>query len=211
MLKQLLQRTHSHEPEAVIGPTDRKWTLVVALGVVLTAIGSPILAGTEQTATGARFQILSELSEEAVLDRETHLIWERFPSTEPVSWSNAARSCALKGIGGYHGWRLPTFFELMSLVDPSVRGTATKPALPTGHPFSSARATSYWSKTAVSDDPSKAYLVDFLRGDVLGGSKREVRQHWCVRMKSSELTPERPATGPQVTYSGSSTPASPPS
>jgi hypothetical protein len=185
--------------------------VVAALGFALTTIGSPILAGFEQAAIGTRFQILSELSEEAVLDRETHLIWERFPSIEPVSWNHAARSCALKSIGGYHGWRLPTFFELMSLVDPSVRGTATRPALPTGHPFSSARATSYWSTTAVSDDPSKAYVVDFLRGDVLGGNKREMRQHWCVRMKSSELAPEQPTSGSQVTSNGSSTPASSPS
>jgi hypothetical protein len=176
---------------------------VVGLGMVLATVGSPILAGTNPTATGSRFQILNELSEEAVLDRETHLVWERFPSTEGVSWSQAARSCALKTIGGHRGWRLPTFFELMSLVDPSVRGTAALPVLPIGHPFSSARATRYWSETAVSDDPSKAYAVDFLHGDVIGHSKREAREYWCVRMTPSERTPAQPKANPQIAFSDS--------
>ncbi|MGQ0812047.1 MAG: Lcl C-terminal domain-containing protein, partial [Nitrospiraceae bacterium] len=150
------------------------------------------------TSNGSRFQILRELGEEAVLDQETQLIWERYPSGDGTSWSSAAMNCAVKAIGGRRGWRLPTFFELMSLVDPSVRGTAARPALPTGHPFSSARATRYWSETAVSDDPTKAYVVDFLGGDVMGESIQGKRNYWCVRRTPSEQPPKPFNTNPQM-------------
>jgi hypothetical protein len=37
----------------------------------------------------SRFQILEEYKGEAVLDTETHLIWERTPSSAETAWANA--------------------------------------------------------------------------------------------------------------------------
>ena len=81
-----------------------------------------------------RFKVLTEFNSEAVLDRETGLVWERRPSTDGMAWSMARLVCAQKAVGGRGGWRLPSFSELASFVDPSVTNPQV-PRLPTGHPF----------------------------------------------------------------------------
>src|SRR5262245_18973181 len=59
-----------------------------------------------------RFRVLNAFNNEAVLDRETGLVWERSPSTQTLAWSNARLFCAQKAVGGRGGWRLPAFNEL---------------------------------------------------------------------------------------------------
>src|SRR5687768_1954846 len=81
-----------------------------------------------------RFRVLNEFNGEAILDRETGLVWERRPSAQTVAWPNARLLCAQKSVGGRGGWRLPAFNELASLIDPTVTNPAL-PRLPTGHPF----------------------------------------------------------------------------
>jgi Protein of unknown function (DUF1566) len=130
---------------------------------------------------GSRFQLLEEYKEEAVLDTETHLIWERTPSSSRTSWANASLRCALSPTGGRLGWRLPSFLELMTLVEPSPPVAAAKPSLPTGHPFRGVTADPYWTISSEDIEPANAYTVDFLRGDV--AIQRKTRPHawWCVR------------------------------
>jgi Protein of unknown function (DUF1566) len=105
-----------------------------------------------------RFHVLAAFQNQAVLDRETGLVWERSPSTEHMQWSNARLFCAQKTVGGRGGWRLPAFFELASLVAPSVH---TGPRLPTGHPFLNVQAAAYWSDTAFANEPGFVLIVDF--------------------------------------------------
>jgi hypothetical protein len=69
---------------------------------------------------------------EAVLDKETGLVWEKSPSTGLVGQGDAYTRCNTLRTGGRLGWRIPTLQELSSLIDP----TQTNPALPAGHPFS---------------------------------------------------------------------------
>lgn len=108
----------------------------------------------------ARFHVLQEFNNEAVLDRETGLVWERSPSMQPMAWSNTRLFCAQKAVGGRGGWRLPAFFELASLVDPSVQ-TAGVPRLPSGHPFMNVQAADYWSDTTCADEPGFVLIVGF--------------------------------------------------
>jgi len=105
-----------------------------------------------------RFHVLPAFENQAVLDRETGLVWERSPSTQPMAWSNARLFCAQKAVGGRGGWRLPAFFELASLVDPLVQ-TAGVPQLPSGHPFLNVQAADYWSDTAFADEPGFVLMV----------------------------------------------------
>jgi hypothetical protein len=129
----------------------------------------------------SRFQVLEEYEGEAVLDTETLLIWERSPSSFETAWANASLRCALTSTGGRLGWRLPSFFELMTLVEPPQRATASKPSLPTGHPFRGVRADPYWTTSSQDIKPGNAYTVDFLRGDVAVQPKNRAYAWWCVR------------------------------
>jgi len=74
------------------------------------------------TATSCpRFVVLSNFNNEAVLDRETGLVWMRSPNTLfPSSVQRQAASICRNGwTGGRFGWRLPSITELSSLADAS--------------------------------------------------------------------------------------------
>jgi hypothetical protein len=107
-----------------------------------------------------RFKVLNEFNTDAVLDKETGLVWERKPNKEAVPWPNARLMCAQKAVGGRGGWRLPTFNELASLVDPAVTDP-TLVRLPAGHPFIDVQAAGYWSATVFSGEPGFSLIVEF--------------------------------------------------
>ncbi|TMQ24102.1 MAG: DUF1566 domain-containing protein, partial [Nitrospirae bacterium] len=92
-----------------------------------------------------RFVILPAFNSDAVLDKESGLVWEKSPQTTSTKWSVARRTCTEKNIGGQKGWRLPSLEELASLVDPSVAPPGL--ALPPGHPFLAVQSAVYWSST----------------------------------------------------------------
>jgi hypothetical protein len=86
-------------------------------------------------------------------------------------------------VGNQKGWRLPSLFELMSLVDPA---GAAPPTLPPGHPFTDVQAfgggSDYWSATTVADFPTAdAWIVNFTNGAVGHGTKSSANHVWCVR------------------------------
>jgi hypothetical protein len=93
-----------------------------------------------------RFIVLSNMNSEAVLDRETGLVWQRSLGALPTVWAGASDSCVGARTGGRMGWRLPTVNELASLFDPSV---VTAPFLPSGHPFLNAPPSTslFWTAT----------------------------------------------------------------
>ena len=167
------------------------WKSVLALWVIgmALAVSAPALAATsaigpyyptpswDQTLPAAtRFIVLTNMNSDAVLDRETGLVWELLPSTSTFVWRNAFFHCVLLNKGGRKGWRLPTIQDLASLIDP----TAVNPALPSGHPFTVA-SSFYWSATAFVDDATFAYDVNFGTGGVDGHNKHGEDYAWCVR------------------------------
>ncbi len=122
-----------------------------------------------------RFELV--MNDEAVLDKETCLVWERSPSATPMDWYGAIFYCYDKVVGGRGGWRLPTVEELMSLVD----RTQGPPTLPAGHLFLNVQSSFYWSATTSADGTSDAWGVDFGFGDVGGDDKSYDDYVWCVR------------------------------
>jgi len=170
---------------------------VIVLGMfVLAAIPSVVFAkaGTgknfanpswnQTLSSSKRFIVLTNMNQEAVLDMETGLVWEKSPSTDNLSWYLAKSHCRVATTGNRKGWRVPTVEELSSLVDPS----QANPALPAGHPFTlpTTDADYYWSaSTYASDaitDGSNALAVRFDTGGTFYGSKSSSSWHsWCVR------------------------------
>jgi hypothetical protein len=101
-----------------------------------------------------RFVLPSAFKGEAVLDRETQLVWQRHPRQEADGsfaegpFETAVRHCFSVTTGGRMGWRLPTAEELTSLlVRRKITGNIFRAALPKGHPFLGITQSRYWSIT----------------------------------------------------------------
>jgi hypothetical protein len=145
--------------------------------------------------TASRFVVLSNFSNQAVLDRETGLVWERIAgdssrdgvvdSNDRVFHQGALFVCALKTTGGRMGWRLPNLHELGSLLDPAMRD----PALPSGHPFLGVQLDRYWSSSVGSVSDGEAYSLR-LDSALLERPPRDTFQGyaWCVRGATSANT-----------------------
>jgi len=172
--------------------------IIVILAICVAALfGS---AGATESLYGAsqtgRFAILETFKQEAVLDLRTQLIWERSPHPAEVTWSTAHARCALKTVGDQAGWRLPSFIELMTLVEPHVYQTPEVPTLPPGHPFQGIKAGAYWTSDSSSSEPAQAYTVDLLHADVVTQEKSRVHPLWCVRGGIDEQPTQSPSVRP---------------
>ena len=109
-------------------------------------------AWSQTLAPNVRFVILSNFSNDAVLDRETGLVWSRRTVATAVTTTNASGACRGLVIGNRAGWRLPAMNELQSLLDFSVPATS-EPRLPAGHPFalsSQVELHLYWASETLS-------------------------------------------------------------
>jgi hypothetical protein len=127
-------------------------------------------------ATCPRFIVLSNWNSDAVLDRETGLVWERSPSTSTFDWRFAQFHCNELAVGNRIGWRLPTLQELASLADPS-----QVPAFPPGHPFNNVQSSTYFSATTNVFAAGLAWVVLFDSGRVADSDKESTFLAWCVR------------------------------
>jgi hypothetical protein len=118
-------------------------------------------------------------SDDAVLDKETGLVWERSPSPDKRQWDGAIVYSYTQAIAGRKGWRLPTIEELLSLVDP----TKTNPTLPGGHPFMNVKTDYfYWSSTlGMTQPPTFAWGYNFGNGDTSNVVKSASAYTWLVR------------------------------
>jgi hypothetical protein len=140
---------------------------------------SQILDSTDGEADGcnsSRFKCV--MNDEAVLDMETGLVWDRSPGLFTSTWYGAVSGCPTALIGGRHGWRLPAGEELMSLIQ-----TGANPALPTGHPFQSIDINfPYWTSTPFREFGDDRFLVVFMSsGTTTVRLGSESNNRWCVR------------------------------
>jgi len=110
--------------------------------------------------SSTRFIVLANMNSDAVLDRETGLVWEKAPSGAARTWHDARSFCANKSTGGRKGWRLPSLPEMTSLLDP----TTSNPALPAGHPFvvptNVHGDVRPWTASTDADFDGQAWFVD---------------------------------------------------
>jgi len=125
-----------------------------------------------------RFKVLGEFNDDAVLDRETDLVWVRSPNGQLRSFSEAFNSCYATEIGGRLGWRVPTMPELTSLLD----RTQSFPPLPPGHPFDvSQLAVDVWSASTVPG-LDQAFTQNMDGDGFLGNTSKDAELNvWCVR------------------------------
>jgi hypothetical protein len=79
-----------------------------------------------------RFRVLQDFNSEAVLDKETGLVWQKTPFVGAFSSVQAWFKCMEATTGGRMGWRVPSAEELLSLQTK----VGNSFVLPPGHPFS---------------------------------------------------------------------------
>jgi hypothetical protein len=172
-------------------------TLVAAThaGAQTTASGPYYAAPSwDQTLPAAtRFVVLSNFNSEAVLDRETGLVWQRTPGISGTDKAGSSfTNCVGATTGGRFGWRLPTIAELGSLFDPhSTSGIG----LPDGHPFIVTPAvvgSGFWSTTVNTSVFNSEVTIDvFLTANskvgnttpnfFVGSPNAQSYAAWCVR------------------------------
>jgi Protein of unknown function (DUF1566) len=125
-----------------------------------------------------RFELV--LDGAAVLDHESGLVWEKAPSAFTYKFVDTAFfGCNAKNIGGRRGWRVPTMWEMLTLVDPA----RSNPALPEGHPFTNLKLANYWTATPFSVGflHETAYAVGVDDGVPGTTGVDQVFSVWCVR------------------------------
>jgi hypothetical protein len=105
---------------------------------------------------GKRFVVLSAFDGEAVLDKETQLVWQRTPTESQFTWVGAQSYCGALAVSSRHGWRLPSYVEYMSLMDANSTGVDK---LPDGHPFQGSFTWSFWSSTYYPGESDFALFI----------------------------------------------------
>jgi hypothetical protein len=166
-----------------------------AVQPALPGANTPVEAKTirpelgEVLSSSFRFQLV--MNDQAVLDKETALVWERSPVADARDFFTAMCISYGRIAGGRGGWRLPTIEELMSLVGPGNK-------LPAGHPFLNVKSynyknlppavggllaaqdsASYWSATTYG--ANMAWCVSFDRAGVTARDQGSQCYVWCVR------------------------------
>lgn len=126
-----------------------------------TAANGPYYAtpAWDQTLPAAsRFIVLSNFNSDAILDRETGLVWNRSPLPAQTHL-NATFACLRLATGARGGWRLPRIAEMSSLFDPV---SVLAPALPAGHPFTGfgPAFSAFWSSTEYT--PNSHFFMGYL-------------------------------------------------
>jgi len=144
-------------------------------GTIQTTAAAP---SWHQTLPASERFVLVMNNLEAVLDKETGLVWEKSPSTFTFNWHGAISYCIGRVIGGRSGWHLPTIEQLRTIADSS----QSSPALPSGHPFVNVQSSDYWSSTTLAGTSTVARNVTFSTGEAVTGTKISEYFHaWCVR------------------------------
>jgi hypothetical protein len=161
---EILQPTVVQPPPVGYPPT----TAVSAAGPYLA---TP--AWDQTLATNVRFVILTNLNGDAVLDRETGLVWARQSAFARNSfemfWDDAQDACHNQVIAGRGGWRLPTAAEFQTLIDFTIPETPNQPRLPAGHPFllpSAQFVPDYWTSEISDIDDGEVFFVKIVPGTV---------------------------------------------
>lgn len=117
-----------------------------------------------------RFVVLAEFNNEAVLDKETGLVWEQAAGASYTTQQAAQEACWLSARGGRGGWRLPTMAEFGSIAP-----------LPAGNPFSYV-VSWYWTSSEATTDPGSAYAHATLSNQLRVAAKNGPNaMQWCVR------------------------------
>ena len=141
--------------------------------MIAAVISVALTATADASAPAGRYTVASG----TVYDTKTKLTWQQAVPSTTYSWADASTYCA--GVGatlGGSGWRLPTFRELITIVDFS---QSTMPTVDTTA-FPATPAVNFWSLTPAPGSSTTAMHVSFGNGSVNTSALSEVNAVRCV-------------------------------
>ena|ERR1017187_9441779 len=110
-----------------------------------------------------------------VTDNGTGLVWQQAVPATTYTQTAALAYCAGLSLGGYTDWRLPSYVELLSIVDfsnnPSINA-AVFPGTPAGY---------FWSSTPSAGASGYAWFVYFYYGNAYSYDVSNADYVRCVR------------------------------
>lgn len=117
-------------------------------------------------------------SHHIVIDRVLGLSWQdtRMVRLRKRNWYSAKAYCEKLGINDKSNWRLPTLYELLTIVDYKKRN----PALNDIFAFIQADGY-YWSSDTIIKNSKFAWYVSFKEGNTYGFNKSKKAYVRCVR------------------------------
>lgn len=115
--------------------------------------------------------------ENSVVDSTSKLVWQDSHAVEQkeLLYGEAKAYCAALVLDKEKEWRLPSIYELQSIVDL----TQYDPALQRGFHFGLSK--NYWSSTCYADDKDRAWFVNFKSGSMEHSRKSYTFYVRCVR------------------------------
>ena len=117
---------------------------------------------------------------DSVVDSKTDLVWQDNYSDNggdivEKSWSDAIRYCEDRNESNYNDWRLPNKKEILSIL------VYDNPDAGIDSQFTQTGVGEYWSSSSYPLDTTKAWVVDFNRGDSDSKDKTLELLVRCVR------------------------------
>jgi hypothetical protein len=133
-------------------------------------------AQTDVAAGAPNPESYTDNSDGTVTDNVTSLGWEQSVPTKTVTQAEALAYCASLSLAGHMDWRLPSYVELFSIVDPSTFNPSIN-----GSVFPSTPADYSWTSTLHAGSSDYAWAVDFTNGDPLSIVVSSAKYVRCVR------------------------------
>ena len=122
-----------------------------------------------------------------IKDTRNVIYWQDTLSSQKSSedWDDAVLYCDKLILAGMEHWRLPTFNELLSIVDYTRSHPAINPL------FEFVEEGSYWTSTDFAPTEARAWTIDFRTGETYYNYKTTNHAVRCVKDISSLSTKEK--------------------
>ena len=116
------------------------------------------------------------MAADVILDKTTSLLWQDAPENKglSVTYFEAMDYCSKLEVKQYKDFRLPTLYELQSIIDYK----KYKPAVIEG--FRHVDNETYWSSTPFANDSSEVWTINFKKGERSVKGRHYSRNFRCV-------------------------------